>query len=158
MASGLDNPVTSPPLMSRKRTKDDAEFDITAMIDLVFMMNIFFLVTRVAAGLEDIDLPAARHVVAADREAAVVITIMADRDHRGGKVFIGEDTSGTPLSDPTQQQAEIKKVVEEGARTKGNTVIIRAEKEVPLRDILQVSRAATAVEGTQIKLSVVEKE
>lgn len=37
------------PLVTHRPLRDDAKFDITAMIDLVFMMNIYFLVTTVTA-------------------------------------------------------------------------------------------------------------
>ena len=38
-------------LFPKQTRHADAEFDITAMIDLVFMMNIYFLVTFVTAAL-----------------------------------------------------------------------------------------------------------
>ena len=54
------SPFEDNPLVKRRPIHDEAKFDITAMIDLVFMMNIFFLVTSVTAALAEIDLPAAR--------------------------------------------------------------------------------------------------
>ena len=36
-------------LIPRKPISDDAHFDITAMVDLVFMMNIYFLVAWIVA-------------------------------------------------------------------------------------------------------------
>ena len=48
-------------LVPHKPLVDDARFDVTAMVDLVFMMNIFFLVTWVETALAEIDLPTARH-------------------------------------------------------------------------------------------------
>ena len=44
-------------LVPSKPLVDDARFDVTAMVDLVFMMNIFFLVTWVDMALAEIDLP-----------------------------------------------------------------------------------------------------
>ena len=77
------SPFDDNPLVPRRRLHDEAKFDITAMIDLVFMMNIFFLVTTVTAALAEIDLPAARHCAPADRDTSIVFTIMAgpDRGH-----------------------------------------------------------------------------
>ena len=62
-------------LVPAKPLVDDARFDVTAMVDLVFMMNIFFLVTWVEMALAEIDLPTARHCAAADKEESVVLTI-----------------------------------------------------------------------------------
>ena len=45
------------PLVARRSLVDDAHFDVTAMVDLVFMMNIFFLVSWVVANLAEMDLP-----------------------------------------------------------------------------------------------------
>ena len=62
-------------LVARNPLEDDAEFDITAMIDLVFMMNIYFLVTFVTVSLTQVDLPAATHVAALDADTTVIFTV-----------------------------------------------------------------------------------
>ena len=78
MAGGGAGPIQLPALfdggddrlLPAKPLAEEARFDITAMIDLVFMMNIFFLVTTVAAALAELDLPPARHAVAAELDDA----------------------------------------------------------------------------------------
>ena len=55
-------------LISRGEHHDDAEFDITAMIDLVFLMNLYFLVTFITAALGELELPTANHCAALDGE------------------------------------------------------------------------------------------
>ena len=49
-------------LIARRPDSEPPEFDITAMVDLVFMMNIYFLVTFVTVALGELNLPAAKHV------------------------------------------------------------------------------------------------
>ena len=71
------------PLIPRKTHENHSEFDITAMIDLVFMMNIYFLVTTITAALADINLPSAQHCSPADLETSVVITILAATSSAG---------------------------------------------------------------------------
>lgn len=146
------------PLISRRSLDHHSEFDITAMIDLVFMMNIYFLVTTITAALADINLPAATHVQPADREASVVVTILAATDHPTGGILIGDDTDAEPITNPDVQQREVLQAVEEGVRAQINSVIIRAEKDVPLRDVMRVARVAASIEGVQLKVSVMEKE
>ena len=68
----------------------DAEFDITAMIDLVFMMNIYFLVTFITAALGEINLPAANHAVPLDADKATVITVLAGPDWKTVFVYLGD--------------------------------------------------------------------
>jgi len=60
----------------RKQLVDDARFDVTAMVDLVFMMNIFFLVTWPKCARAEIDLPTARHCTAAQKEQSIVFTVL----------------------------------------------------------------------------------
>jgi len=61
-----------------KSSHDEAHFDITAMIDLVFMMNIYFMVTALVTAMAEIDLAQAAHCTPADKDGAVIISIMAD--------------------------------------------------------------------------------
>ena len=60
-------PLESDALLGRKPHEETPEFDITAMVDLVFMMNIYFLVTFITVALAEINLPTASHVRAARR-------------------------------------------------------------------------------------------
>src|SRR4029079_2212469 len=78
------------PLVPRRPAHDEAKFDITAMIDLVFMMNIFFLVTSVTAALAEMDLPTAKHCAPSDRDTSVLITMQAATGQDPFRVYIGE--------------------------------------------------------------------
>jgi biopolymer transport protein ExbD len=157
-SSFLTDESDGAPLIPRGSLEHHSEFDITAMIDLVFMMNIYFLVTTITAALADINLPSAQHCMPADREASVVVTILAATDRPVGGIYIGDDTDGEPFTDPDVQQREVLRAVEEGVRSQINSVIIRAEKDVPLRDVMRVARVVSAIEGVQLKVSVMEKE
>lgn len=137
---------------------DEAKFDITAMIDLVFMMNIFFLVTTVGAALAEMDLPVARHVVAADLDAAVVLSITLDPNGNGTFLYIGDGATGDPIANPEEQVKAVRTAVEAGLLAEKTTVLIKAEKNVKLRDLNRVSTAATASPGVELKLAVIEKE
>ena len=97
-------------LVPRKPLVDDARFDVTAMVDLVFMMNIFFLVTWVGAALAEIDLPTARHCTAAPADTSVVLTIT-----KGPLVYVGDARPGSELS-PAAADRRIGAAVEEGVR------------------------------------------
>ncbi len=153
----FDSEDEDAPLFPAREMHDDARFDITAMIDLVFMMNIFFMVTTVTAALAEIDLPEARHCTASDRDNSVVFTIIPSPDRGPARVYIGEDATGRPLSD-VGQEAAIREAVEAGVRTQKHTILIKAEKAVRLRDVSRVASAAAAVPGTELKIDVLERE
>lgn len=157
-SGSLTSQLADEPLIARKALHNDSHFDITAMIDLVFMLNIFFLVTTITAALADIDLPSARNCIPADRESSVVITILAAGEGKAAGVYIGDDTTGPAITDPEAQRREVLRAIEEGVRKRLDSVIIRAEKDVSLREMMYVARAVATVEGMQLKVSVAEKE
>ncbi|MBS0264311.1 MAG: biopolymer transporter ExbD [Planctomycetes bacterium] len=145
------------PLVKRKPAHDEAKFDITAMIDLVFMMNIFFLVTSVTAALAEMDLPTAKHCSPSDRDTSILITIVSSPDRGPGKVYLGEPEEGKLVVEGDEEKT-IKAAVEAGVRSDKKTVLIKAEKSTRLRDISRVGSLAVSVPGTELKLAVIERE
>ncbi|MCX7424279.1 MAG: biopolymer transporter ExbD [Planctomycetia bacterium] len=145
------------PLMPTRRQADDAHFDVTPMVDLVFMMNIFFMVTWVTATLAEVDLPAASHCVAADPDTSVIFTAVAGRG-RQATVYLGEVRQGELLANDDLLEERIQQAVEAGKSQGRDTVLIKAEKDICLRDVARLASAAMTVEGMSLKLAVLEKE
>jgi biopolymer transport protein ExbD len=152
-AASSPNPFEENALMPRKPLKDDASFDITAMVDLVFMMNIYFLVAWIVAAVAEVDLATAKHCVAADAEKAVVITITAGSPPA---VYLGDVSPGKAI-DPYEIEWRLKDAAEAGMREGKKIVLVKAEKRVRLRDLVRISAAATAVKGMKLNLAVMEK-
>ena len=138
--------------------RETPEFDITAMVDLVFMMNIYFLVTFVTVALAEVNLPAASHAAPLDAESAVIFTLTRGTTERPVIVYIGDGTKGEPLTDPETQEARIQAAVEEGVAEGKTAVLLKAERDVRLGDLHRISTAATAVEGMKLNVAVREKE
>ncbi len=145
------------PLIARKNLHDDAEFDITAMIDLVFMMNIYFLVTFLTAALGEVDLPSARHVIPLDMETAVVFTVMADLNDESVTLYLADGPKDEPLEEEEEQDRAIRQAVEEGTKLGKTDVLIKAEKHVCLRELFRIMSAAN-VEGSKIHVAVMEMD
>src|SRR5262245_52051422 len=135
----------------------DAEFDITAMVDLVFMMNIYFLVTFITVALGELNLPTAVHASPLDRDKAVVISVLAGPDWRTVFVYLGDGKKGTPISEPDDQITQIANEVERAAAQGKNAVLIKAEKGIRLREIKRIAGAATH-EGMTLNIAIIEKE
>jgi biopolymer transport protein ExbD len=144
-------------LMPRRVLHADAEFDITAMIDLVFMMNIYFLVTFVTAALGEIDLPAANHAAALDGDKAATITVMAGPDTRSVRVYLGDGKAGAPLVEADDQETQIANAVERAAAEGKSAVLIKAEKNIRLREMRRIASAASR-EGVTLHIAVMEKD
>ena len=141
-------------LVPRKPLADDARFDVTAMVDLVFMMNIYFLVSWIVAATAEVDLPAARHCIAADADAAVVITITAGQSP---SVYLGDARPGGAIQ-PDEVEWRLKKAAEDGKNEGKTFVLVKAEKLVRLRDLVRISAAACSVKGMKLNLVVMEKD
>lgn len=138
---------------------EDPEFDVTAMVDLVSLMNIYFLVSWVMAMAGEVDLPAAKNCVAGDPETSVMV-IVKKGDERGSIVILGEDGDGEPMTDRAVILQKVTEAVKAGAKDAKpkDTLLIKAEREVPLKDVSHVASAASAAEGFKLRLAVQEKE
>lgn len=141
----------------KRKLEEDTEFDITPMIDLVFMMNIYFLVTAVVSTGAEIDLPKANHVSALDGDTAVVITVVAGVDGRTVQVYLGDGAKGAPITDPADQEARIAEYIEQAQAAGKRAVLIKAEQRVSLREIGRIAGAAT-LDGMSLHLGVTEKD
>jgi len=156
-SSSLFGDSTLETLVPRKPSHDDAEFDITAMIDLVFMMNIYFLVTFIGAALGEINLPTAQHASPLDASTAVVITVLGGVDGRSVQVFLADGPTGTPLVDPDEQETRIAEYVAEGQAAGKTAVLFKAESRSVLGETGRLM-AAASLEGMKMHTAVAEKD
>ncbi len=144
-------------LIERKNDEEMPEFDITAMVDLVFMMNIYFLVTFVTVSLGSMNLPAAVHCSPLDADSAVTIKVTRSLDGQSISVVLGDDEKGEQVTDPGEQELRVRAFVEQGAAEGKTAILLKAEKKVRLADLFRITSAA-AVEGMKLHVGVVEKD
>jgi biopolymer transport protein ExbD len=158
MDAGVVNSLSaSSDFFPRRSMHIDPEFDITAMVDLVFMMNIFFLVTFVTAALSEINLPAANHAVPLDSEKAAVITVLAGPDWKTVLVYLGDGKTGAPIVEPDDQVTQIANAVERAAAEGKESVLLKAEKGIRLREIKRIGAAASR-DGMKLHIAIMEKD
>ena len=151
------NPTQPGEFFPLRRPQDDSEFDITPMIDLVFMMNIYFLVTALGGMAGEIDLPKAQHVSGLDAETAVTITVLSTIDGRSVRVYLADRAEGTPILDPAEQEERIAEYIEQARAAGKKAVLIKAEQRTVLREIGRIARAAGA-EWMTLHVAVTEKD
>src|SRR3954447_5070625 len=130
-------------LFSRRLDPEPPEFDITAMVDLVFMMNIYFLVTFVTVAMGELTLPTAKHVAALDADSAVIFTIARTLDGKSITVYLGDGQKGEPITDSAQQEKRVQEAVEQGKVAGKTEVLLKAEKKVRLADLFHIATAPT---------------
>ena len=117
-----------------KRGDDASGFNITPMIDMTFLLLIFFMVTSHLTDMEaakPVDLPEAElGVVPDDRSKRVVLTIDA-----GGNYFIGEDGATKD-----EMASYLKKRFENFPPLR---IYLRADRKTPARKIKEFVAMAT---------------
>ncbi len=144
-------------LIARRLDPEPPEFDITAMVDLVFMMNIYFLVTFVTVAMGELTLPTAKHVSALDADIAVIVTVTRTLDGKSINVHLGQNDKTEIITDTTNQEKRVQEAVEQGKAAGKTAVLLKAEKKVRLSDLFRIATAAS-VEGIKLHVAVIEKD
>lgn len=145
-------------LIPRAKGHHEANFDITAMIDLVFMLNIFFLVTTVAAAQMELDLPILRHCIPTPSEDCVTICILSTSPPSVSIELEGHDSKGALEEDADQKEA-IARAVQDASRAGKRVILIKAERATQLRDVKRIAGYATDnSEGLELRFAAIEKE
>jgi biopolymer transport protein ExbD len=161
MTDRLEPPDSELPVSSRKRFVSDAEMDITPMIDMVFLLLIFFLVASKIDQATSVKLPPARRGVAIAQENAIIVIVKKG----GGNSVIVARRDGTAFSaDLATQDEEIAAYVEAGLSGSPpferpmDTIIVKAEGSVKEGDVARVAQAIGRVTDTpMLNYAVVEQ-
>lgn len=107
-----------------KRERDDATFDLTAMIDVVLLLIIFFMLTSQFAATDraTVELPAQKglEAVAATKGAELVIDI----DQKGATSILGREISIDGILNEAASAGR-------GAPAGGVRVLLRAHRDCP---------------------------
>jgi biopolymer transport protein ExbD len=142
-----------------RRQLDDSEIDITPMIDITFLLLIFFLV---AARMDEdvpVELPPARHGTAVAVKSSVILTV-AKGNGESADVYTGDGKAADHLLDANDLEAQSDAIAAyvEGELAAGDqiqNVLIKAEKGVRHRDVARVSRAVGRA-GRDLYVAVLE--
>jgi len=148
--------VGLPDIRQRKKAKTDSEIDIAPLIDMVFLLLIFFIVTSTMERQSSIDLPRTEYGMAVSERNATTISI----EGKGAeiRVYLGDNIGGVPLPDLTEpQEAAIAQAVEAGYLEGKTALIIKADREVHTGEIARILSAATqAVDELDVYMATVE--
>ena len=145
----------------RPRKPDESEMDITPMIDITFLLLIFFLVASKMDTPAPVALPAAKNGTAVGIKNSILVTIK-EGENDEAKIYKGTSGDETRLlksSDLAEQEAEIVAYIV--AQLADNidkiAVLVTAEKGVKHRDVGRVAKAVGKVSGIeQLHVAVME--
>ena len=155
---GNDSPI------KRRKRNDDDEMDITPMIDITFLLLIFFIVASNMNPEQTVDLPKAKHGGSVLAPESIVILV---REGSGdtARVFKGHDGSEFPAGDLTAQDEEIAAYVDLGVNgappfdAPKKHVILKAEANVKTGEVSRVKDAVEKAlpEDIQVHVGVLQE-
>lgn len=146
-------------VLRKPRQREDVDLDITPMIDMVFLLLIFFLVTSTPDQQTSVELPEAQHGVAVTQNDSVIFTL-AEGGLGTAPAFAADGRiAGKELPDDAAQRAQrVRELIESGFREDKTKVVIKADKNVAHREVAQLIKAASQVDGVKIHLAVLDTE
>ena len=147
------------PVFKHRPLPDESEMDITPMIDITFLLLIYFLVAAVPDPDTAVVLPAARFGAGVSANECVILTII-DGGLDSAPVYAADGKVEGKLldQDPEKQADAIQLAVEQGVQDDKMHVLIKAEKNVAHREVARVAAAASRVDGIRLHLAVLESK
>ena len=148
----------------RRSAMPDAEMDITPMIDITFLLLIFFLVSASLSKQAPVELPAAQYGDAVAADEAAIVTIDAAGVTGHAVIYKGDGINGDMRLAQVDLQAQEDALAEYlqaelDAHPRKRHVLIKAARHVKHRHVVRVSHAAGRVlTDRQLFIAVMEKD
>ncbi len=122
---------------STKKKDFDADLDITPMIDVTFLLLIFFMVTSTMQATPEIDLPVAHHGAGINKSEQVTVSVI-DRD--GIPVLMAGDPPA-----PEMGMDEIVEYARSEIDGGKSGILVKASGSIPTGFIKQLTQKLQAV-------------
>ena len=148
--------------VARKRRVADAEMDITPLIDIVFLLLIFFLVASKMDEAATVKLPPARRGIDVAQENAIIVIVKKDE---GGDIVVARRDGSMFAKDLEQQESEIGEYVDAGLTGSApferpmESIILKAQGNVREGEVARVAEAIGKVtEIAVLNYAVLEQQ
>lgn len=154
IAPGTPQPAVDdrPEPIKPRKALEDTEMDITPMIDITFLLLIFFLVASKMDESTAVALPTTKTGMNVPVKESVVITVAAGKSEGAAAVYKGDGAApGREIdySSVEALEAGIIEYVKQEAEQDPNKkwVLIKGDKGVKYKHVNEVAKAAAAVEN-----------
>lgn len=119
----------------RKSKQEEAELDITPMIDITFLLLAFFVVVSKMDPTTAVDLPEASYGLAIPEKNCVVFVVTTGATPEDAMIYKGrgkDDAALIPDGDPVERESMVADYVDEElrARPEVTSILIKAEGDV----------------------------
>jgi biopolymer transport protein ExbD len=129
------------------RRTSEADLDITPMIDVTFLLLIFFMVTSTMKGNPDRQIPVAEHGAGIDPARATIIRIQAS-----GIAGPMIELDGQPAT-----LDDVRPFVEQNVEESRRMIVIKADREVPHGFVQQVAKTVSSIDDVTFSFGVRDK-
>lgn len=153
---GINDIEPDEPVRLPKKKNTDDEMDITPMIDITFLLLIFFLVASKINAEAAVELPSAINGTAVPTKTCVTIIVRRGTGEVA-EVLRGKDS--TPFSkDVDLQEVELADYVREAFDGGKTEVMIKAEGEARTGEVDRVKKAISEAleEGQKINVAILQ--
>jgi biopolymer transport protein ExbD len=133
-----------------RKKLDEGELDMTPMIDVTFLLLIFFMIASTMKPGGEEQLAPAKHGDGVTPESMIQLGVLAPLSD-GEKPILKIDGSQVSLE-------EVSAFVRERAEAANYEVLIRADRDVPNGFLAEVYGACREVEGIKFHQAVEEKK
>jgi biopolymer transport protein ExbD len=142
-----------------RQNPQEEEMDITPMIDMTFLLLIYFLVAAQPDQNTSVDLPKALNGSTVAQLEAVVFTV-GQGGLNSAPVYLGDGMHPEAILPdlPEERDSQIRSAVEKGMRGGHNDVVVKADKGVLYREVDRVVKSVSKIEGVSIHLAVLETD
>ncbi|WP_437228576.1 ExbD/TolR family protein [Planctomicrobium sp. SH661] len=124
----------------RELPEDDDDINITAMIDIVMLLLIFFMITSKMESATTLKIPPAQHGKGVSVDQSIVISVFkTDADP---EIYLAD---GKKENGPVDLPAVQAYVREQVAKDKHN-LILKADRDLPAVFVEDIARAAAEVD------------
>lgn len=134
----------------KKKNDEEADLDITPMIDVVFLLLIFFMVTSTMDDQKTANVPPAEHGVGADTNKATLVSVIADPGGGVGRVILGDDPEGEEIVNLDL----VRRYVQAGFNEGKELCIIKAERDVKEGRVQEVLKVLADIDGLKFAIGV----
>lgn len=158
-----DDFVDEPSLrLNRQGRREDVEMDITPMIDVTFLLLIFFLVASKMSADQAVALPEARAggPISAKNSVVLVLT-KAGPD----SINVGDGQNRVFSTDLVTRESEIIEYVRDGIAGTGSStggpkqfVLLKAEKGIKHKEVSRVAHAVASAEIPHLYIAVKQRD
>jgi biopolymer transport protein ExbD len=143
--------------MLRRETDDNVEehIDMTPMVDVVFQLMTFLLLSSQMSGGEIVNVPPAVHGIGVQKDTSAIVIILPPAEAGGtSRILVGED-----LNAPVAENDDaIRKYLSSAVAQGRSRVIIQADGLVDHGEVLRVASVVGDVEGTSLHIAVQEPQ